>query len=220
MGPTRVKICGITRPEDAQTASEAGADAVGIIFHRSARRFVEAAQARIIAQAAGPFVTVVGVFVDASLRQIVRTARQVGLGTVQLNGDEPPELVARLAEQGLRAIKALRVDQDLPRQIERWRQADPLPSGLVLETGGTSLPGGSGVANDWQAIRRHQQAGLFDGLPPLILAGGLRPENVARVVRELRPWAVDVSSGVEETTGVKSARLIAEFIQQARSAGA
>jgi phosphoribosylanthranilate isomerase len=220
---TRIKICGITRAEDARLAALAGADAIGMVCHAGSRRGVSLERAGQIVAAAGAFVTPVALFVDAPVEQVLQTARQLGVGTVQLHGQETPEQVAAL--RGLRVIKAVRVrGGQLAGDLDEWRRAigqlklDHLV-GLVLETD-TPAAGGSGMANDWQAIARCKQAGAFEGLPAMIAAGGLRPENVAGVVRLLGPWAVDVSSGVESVFGQKSEALVRQFVEAVRGADA
>ncbi len=222
MERTRIKICGIRRPQDALAAARAGADAIGLVFHPSSQRNISIESAREILQALPPFVTAVGLFVDAGMQEVTQTATALGLRHVQLHGDETPDDVARLTRFSV--IKAVRVERDrLGQVLATWRQAvQTLPlshlRGLVLETGGTARPGGTGVVNDWQAVKREKEAGAFDGLPHLIAAGGLTPRNVGQVVRDVRPWAVDVSSGVEEQPGIKSEALVRAFMNAVREA--
>ena len=207
--------------EDARAAASAGADAIGMIFHAPAPRNISVERAREIVAALPPFVTPVGVFVDAGADQIMEMAAAVGVGTVQLNGSETFDFVAKLS---LRVIKAIRVDsRTIPYELDLWRRSIAVLKidnlvGLVLEPSGTGQAGGSGVANDWKTVRRLIDKGSFNGLPPLIAAGGLTPENVADVIRSIHPSAVDVSSGVEESKGIKSADKIAAFIDAVRSA--
>ena len=218
----RVKICGVMRPEDAAAACRCGADAIGMIFHSGSRRHITLDRAREILSAITPFVTPVGVFVDAEPQEILDTAATLGLRTVQLNGGQTPEEIADLA--GLSVLRAVRVTRGrLIAQLKQLRQAIGSHSlshliGLVMEPGGTDLPGGTGVANDWDEVLAAQAAGAFAGLPPLIAAGGLRPDSVADIVRQVRPYAVDVSSGVEQSPGEKSEAMIRQFIEAARSA--
>src|ERR1051325_1800243 len=215
---TRIKICGITRPEDAAAACDAGADAIGMIFHPSSRRSISLERARQIAGTVGPFVTKVGVFVDATPQMIVKSAREAGLALVQLHGREELQVAAQLSSEGLRIVKALRVNASLQRELVRWREAAAYLAGILLETDSTPEHGGSGIANDWDAIVRYRASGDFDGIAPLILAGGLTAENVGDVITRIRPWAVDVSSGVESEVGKKSAEKIHAFIAGVRSA--
>jgi phosphoribosylanthranilate isomerase len=219
---TRIKICGICRPEDGAAAAAAGADAIGLVFHPAAPRFISIEQARRILAALPAFVTPVGVFVNATAGHVHETAGALALRHVQLNGDEPPDAVAELAP--LSVIKAVRVERErFGETLARWREAVRSLGltnlkGLVLETAGTGRAGGTGVANDWDAVRRHRAAGDFVGLPPVVAAGGLTPETVGAVVRDVRPWAVDVSSGVEESPGRKSVERIAAFVRAVHDA--
>jgi phosphoribosylanthranilate isomerase len=221
---TRIKICGIRRPEDALAAARAGADAIGLIFHPPAPRHISVETARQILAVLPAFVTPVAVFADADWDSLRRTVRELHLRHVQLNGNEPPEYVAQLREQAV--IKAVRVERARFEQtLTGWRRAiaDQFLvnlKGIVLETSGTAHAGGTGVPNDWQTVREHQSRGHFSGLPPLIAAGGLTPETVGQVVRDVRPWAVDVSSGVEESLGKKSPERIAAFVAAVRDADA
>jgi phosphoribosylanthranilate isomerase len=219
---TRIKICGVCRPEDAEAAAAAGADALGLVFHPTASRCVTVERAREILSAVPAFVTPVGVFVNVSASEVRDVAGRLGLRHVQLNGEEPPAVVAELA--GLAVIKAIRVDRDqFGQTLDTWRRAVRSLAlsnlkGLVLETAGTGRAGGTGVPNDWETVLRHRAAGDFVGLPPVIAAGGLTPETVGDVVRTVHPWAVDVSSGVEETRGQKSAAKLRAFVEAVRRA--
>ena len=216
MPRTRIKFCGVTSPTDAAAAAAAGADAVGVVFYPAAARRVFVPQAREIVAALPPFVTPVGLFVDATIDEVRRTASDLRLTTVQLHGDETPAAVAELGDV-LQVIKAVRVTREsLSGVVAAWRSV-PL-AGLLLEPAGGPGPGGNGVANDWNGIEAAQRAGLLDGLPPLILAGGLTAESVGDVVRHLRPFAVDVSSGIEQTRGVKSVHRMAAFAAAVESA--
>jgi phosphoribosylanthranilate isomerase len=219
---TRIKICGVCRAADAAIAARAGADAIGMIFHPSASRYIPIERARDILSALPPFVTAVGVFVDASTETIRHTTRELGLRHVQLHGDENPEQIRELML--LTVIKAIRVERDrLADDLNVWRDAIRAMkltnlAGFVLDTAGTGKAGGAGVANDWDAVRAAQAAGAFDGLPPIIAAGGLNPATVADVIRSIRPYAVDVSSGVESALSSKSEEKIAAFVNAVRRA--
>ena len=221
---TRIKICGICRPEDARDAAACGADALGLIFHPPAPRFVNLDAARQILDAVPPFVTPVGLFVDVSVDHVFDTTRVLGLRHVQLNGHESPEFIAELAP--LVVIKAVRVEREtFGETLAGWREgARALRlthlKGLVLETAGTGRAGGTGVANDWETVRHHRARGDFVGLPPVIAAGGLTPDTVEVVVRDVRPWAVDVSSGVEVERGRKSPERMRAFVEAVRRADA
>jgi phosphoribosylanthranilate isomerase len=217
---TRIKFCGIGHVEDALAAARAGADAIGLIFYPAAPRNIALARAAEILAALPPFITPVGLFVDADAARIRETARGLNLRHIQLHGHEPPELVGELREFTI--LKAVRVQpEQFAAELEMWRQAIIKQrlshlQGLVLETAGAA--GGNGKANDWQAVRHHRQRGDLVGLPALIAAGGLTVESVGAVVRDLRPWAVDVSSGVESSPGRKSADKMASFIHAVRDA--
>jgi phosphoribosylanthranilate isomerase len=219
MRRTRIKICGLCRPQDARLAADAGADAVGLVFCPASPRNVSIEQAREILAQVPPFVTPVGLFVDAPVDQILATAQTLGLGCIQLHGQESPTTVAAL--KPLTILKALPVERaTFPAVLQSWKQsiaAGHLENlkGLLLETASVK-PGGSGIPNDWETIASTQSAGLFNDLPPIIAAGGLTPGTVAQVVRTLRPWAVDVSSGVEEAMRQKSPKKIADFIAAVR----
>jgi len=219
---TRIKICGVTRVEDAVAAVELGADAIGIVLHPPARRYVPPERAREIAHAVPAFTTTVGLFVDRDPQQLRWESSIAGVRVVQLHGNETPQTVA--AEVAWTVVKAVKVRPGrLADDLRVWRRsAFPGPmynlAGLVLETD-TAAPGGTGVANDWDEIARARDAGAFEGLPPIIAAGGLTPETVADVVRRLRPYAVDVSSGVEDgPVGVKSQARIEAFVRAVREA--
>ena len=216
MRQTRIKICGVMRPEDAAAACALGADAIGMIFHPPSPRNIPIERAKVIMQQVAPFVTPVGVFVDSPAAQIKEIATALGLGAVQLSGRETAEDVAAL--RPLRVIKAIRVVRgQLAASLAPWHGVANL-IGMLMEPGGTEEPGGTGVMNDWDEVIAAQQADAFKNLPPLIAAGGLKPKNVADVVRRLRPFAVDVSSGVEEERGVKSQEKIAAFVSSVRAA--
>lgn len=224
MHRTRIKICGITHPGDAAAAARAGVDAIGIVFHPPAKRNVAVVDARRIIAAVPPFVTTVGLFVDTPPGEVVRLATTLGLGAIQLHGHEPHGDVQAIAP--LPVLKAIRTERaTLGAVLQIWRSATDVHGlgnlvGLVMESPGSA--GGSGVENDWATLRDARAGGAFDGLPPVIAAGGLRPENVGQVIREVRPWAVDVSTGVEDgpTAGRKSPELIAAFVHEVRATDA
>jgi len=166
-------------------------------------------------------VSIVGVFVDASAAEIRQMNELVPLAAIQLHGDESPHLVADL--QPLKVLRAIDVDANISQHLAVWREAIERLwltnlSGIILETAGGAAPGGTGAVNDWETILRLQASAQFSGLPPMIAAGGLTPENVAEVVRKLRPWAVDVSSGVESGRRMKSAEKIEAFVRAVRAA--
>ncbi len=209
----RIKICGITRAEDATLAAEAGADAIGLVFARSPRQVTIRQAGRIVA-ALPPLVSAVGVFVNARLATVVRTVAELGLSAAQLHGDESPDFVHRLG--GIRVIKALRVrDRSFVDQLAAFRDAGVC--GILLDAYSPKVRGGSGQRFDWDLVSGLRQTGALDDAPPLILAGGLTPRNVRAAVRRVRPWGVDVSSGVEDEPRVKSAERITRFVDAVRA---
>ncbi|HEX4055418.1 MAG TPA: phosphoribosylanthranilate isomerase [Tepidisphaeraceae bacterium] len=222
MPRTRVKICGVCRSTDAAAAARAGADAIGIVFDPNSKRCVSVDEAIKIVAAAPPFVTPVGLFVNTTPDEIRRILRLVPLAAVQLQGDERPELVAEL--KPIRIIKALHLAAGDTAMLDRWRTAiDKLDLtnliGILLETV-TNGParGGTGILNNFPGLHAMQTAGNFAGLPPMIAAGGLTPANVGDVIRSMRPFAVDVSSGVESVLREKSAKKMEAFVRAVRAA--
>jgi phosphoribosylanthranilate isomerase len=203
---TRIKICGITREQDARAAAAAGADAIGLVFWADSPRAVALEQAAAICRSLPPFVSVVGLFVDAEQEWVEQVLAQVPLDLLQFHGDESP---AACECYGRPYVKALRMRDgvDIAAQRQRFVSA----RGLLLDTYRPGVPGGTGEAFDWQRV----PAALAG---EIILAGGLRPDNVAAAVAAVRPWAVDVSGGVESAPGIKSAALIEAFCASVRSA--
>jgi len=209
---TRVKICGLTTVEDAQAAAAAGADMIGFVFAPSPRQ-VDAAQAAGIAAVLPPFVLRVGVFVDADYDTICRTAAQARLDALQLHGSENNALLERLRRDGHRVIKAVRVRDEASLD----GIADIVADALLLDAGGGARAGGTGRTFDWRlaclAKERLREQGRS---VPLILAGGLRPDNVADALRQAVPDGVDVSSGVEQAPGRKCPQRMREFVMRVR----
>lgn len=202
---TAVKICGITRPEDALAAARAGAHAIGLVFYARSPRHVTPGRAAEIIRVLPPFITTVGLFVDAAAAEVRAVLTQAPVGLLQFHGDEPPAFCRQF---GLPYIKAVRVRPgvDLLQYARDYHDA----KALLLDAYVEGMHGGSGAAFDWSLIPR--------GLPlPVILSGGLTPENVMEAVRSVRPSAVDVSSGVESAKGVKDAQKIAAFIRGVRN---
>ncbi len=201
----RVKICGITRLEDALFAAKAGADALGFVFYDKSPRHVTAAQAATVCRALPPFITRVGLFVDASAEFVQSVLQTVPLDLLQFHGDETP---AYCAQFGKAYIKAVRVTAatDLLKYAADFDAA----SGLLLDACVAGVPGGTGEVFDWKLIP--------ENLPkPIVLSGGLTPGNVGDAVRQTRPWAVDVSSGVESAKGIKDMHKVAQFIANAKA---
>jgi len=209
----RIKICGITRAEDALACAEVGADAIGVVFADSPRR-VSTRQAREIVASLPPFVSAVGVFVNSRAATILKTAAEVGLSTVQFHGDEPPGLVGQLG--GLRVIKAMSVrHKTFVDDVRRF--ADAGVCGILLDAFNPKARGGTGKRFDWDLVAGVREAGAMDGAPPIILAGGLTAANVAAGIRRIHPWAVDVSTGVEASPGIKDAESIGRFVAAVRN---
>lgn len=203
---TRVKVCGITRPEDAVAAVRVGASAVGLVFAPSPRR-VSVGQAREIVASLPPFVTSVGVFVDSSAEAIIECANAVGLSAVQLHGDEEPSYLESLT--GVSVIKAVRVRDKLFLGSE-LTAAWPV---LLLDAYVEGVPGGTGQRVPLDVAREAVASGKT-----VILAGGLDPDNVESAIRSVRPYAVDVSSGVESEPGRKDHVRLARFLDAVRRA--
>jgi phosphoribosylanthranilate isomerase len=201
----RIKICGITRLEDALEAARLGADALGFNFWPPSRRHVSPAVAHRIIARLPPFVTPVGVFVNQPEGEMRAIAAEAGIQAFQLHGAEPPELCARLP---LPVLKAIPVDQ--VRTLSKLLSYEV--SAFLLDTPSRGF-GGSGEPFDWSLAE-----GVSDAAP-VILAGGLTPENVAAAIRAVRPYAVDVASGVETSPGVKDAALMARFVAAVREVG-
>lgn len=203
---TRVKICGITRIEDAMAAAQAGADAIGLVFEPKSPRYVKPDQAQAIVRALPPFVTVVGLFVNAAPDTVETVLQHVTLDLLQFHGNETPEQCRRYHRPYIKAIH-MQDNVNLRENARRYADAE----GLLLDTAVAHVAGGSGQSFDWGRVPS-------DLGKPVILAGGLTPENVAEAVRQVCPFAVDVSSGVEQSKGIKDASKIAAFIEAVRSA--
>jgi phosphoribosylanthranilate isomerase len=208
MAMVKVKICGLTNLADAQAAVAAGADAVGFVFHEKSPRHIAVDDVAGIVAQLPPFVTTVGVFVNATVSTILDTARACHLDAIQLHGDESPEFCSLFPS--LKVIKAFRVAQEVSLDgIERYAT-----SAWLLDSFRPGQHGGTGSPFHWewaQAAVRHGR--------PVILAGGLAPENVAEAVRLVNPFAVDVSSGIESAPGRKDHARMAAFILEARRGG-
>lgn len=201
---TRIKICGITRCEDALAAADAGADAIGLVFYPPSPRHVEIAQAVEIATSLPPFVTTVALFVNADTETIAQVVEQVGIDLIQFHGNECPDYCASHHRPWIRALR-MRAGINLEQEAARFNGA----RGLLLDAYRPGVPGGTGDTFDWARIPR----GLAGRV---VLAGGLNPDNVERAVREVRPFAVDVSGGVEAEPGIKDSNRIARFVAAVR----
>lgn len=202
----RSKICGITRVEDALAAVEAGADAIGLVFYAKSPRAVSIEQAKAIVAALPPFVTSVGLFVDMPRETLQALLREVPLGLLQFHGDESPADCEGFARPYIKALR-VRADQDVARMMAPYSGA----CGILLDTFVEGVPGGTGAAFDWSLVPC--EAGK-----PIILAGGLTPDNVAQAIAQVRPYAVDVSGGVEAAKGIKDAGKVKAFLQAVQCA--
>jgi len=202
---TQVKICGITNLKDALVAAEAGADLLGFVFYPPSPRYLDPARAEQIISAvrcASYPVRFVGVFVDEDPGTVREIMSCCGLDYAQLHGTEPPEMIATLVEQGVKVIKAFRVhDVTSLAELERYRA-----TAYLLDTYVPAQPGGTGKTFDWRLAAQVKEYG------PLLLAGGLTPDNVAESVHTVDPWGVDVSSGVESVPGRKDHDKLRRFI--------
>ncbi len=202
---TRVKICGITRKEDALHAVHAGADALGFVFYPKSPRCIDPEQARTIISALPPFVSAVGLFVNEGQKRIHEIASFSGIDVIQLHGDEAPQ---DCVVNGYRVVKALRVrDQDSLSAADRYGV-----SALLLDAWAPDQYGGTGRTFNWQLAAR------LAARRPVVLAGGLTPENVAQAIAAVHPYGVDVSSGVESSPGRKDPAKLAAFIANAKRA--
>ena len=201
----RVKICGITSVDDALIAMKAGADAIGLVFYEPSPRCVNIEQAEAIARAVGPFVTVVALFVNASSDVIENILKRVPIHVIQFHGDEPAEFCEQFSRPYL---KALRMHEDL--DVDETMGLFNSASGILLDAYTPGVPGGTGETFDWQRVPK-------DSGRPIVLAGGLNPENIRRAVTETSIYGVDVSGGVERAPGIKDAQKIESFIRAAKS---
>ncbi len=207
---TRIKICGITRVDDALAAVQAGADAIGLIFYRGSKRFVALDDAVSITRALPPFVTTVALFVNEKKEKIEKIISILRPDLVQFHGDESEPFCAQFGIPYLRAIRVGNgkgISNDLLQFADRFQSA----KSLLLDTLSEKHYGGSGKIFDWEIVP-HQLHGR------IILSGGLNPENVTDAIRIVRPWAVDVSSGVERSEGIKDHQKIIQFIEAVRHA--
>lgn len=197
----RSKICGITRVEDALAAVEAGADAIGLVFYARSPRAVSVEQAAAIVQALPPFVTSVGLFVNMPREQLQALLAQVPLDLLQFHGDESPADCEGFARPYIKALR-VRAGKDVAATMAPYAGA----RGILLDTFVEGVPGGTGAAFDWSLVPQGVSR-------PIILAGGLDASNVASAIRQVRPYAVDVSGGVEASKGIKDASKIRAFVR-------
>ncbi|CEA05626.1 N-(5'-phosphoribosyl)anthranilate isomerase [Pseudomonas saudimassiliensis] len=200
----RIKICGITRVDDALAAAQAGADAIGLVFHPGSPRAVSIEQARTIVAALPPFVTTVGLFVDAEQATIQAVLAQVPLDLLQFHGDEPDDFCQGFNRPYIKAVR-VRPGDDLNALAAKW----PGACGILLDSYKPGVPGGTGETFDWSMIPSQRSWRL-------ILAGGLQAQNVRQAIDQTAPWAVDVSGGVEANKGIKDIAKINAFIHEVK----
>lgn len=197
---TRVKICGITRVEDALSAVEHGTDAIGLVFYASSPRYVTIAQAAEISASLPPFVSVVALFVNPTQQEVNAVLNNVKIDLLQFHGDES---AAECAQYGLPYLKAIRVKSDT--NLIQYAQTYMSAKALLLDTHSDAAFGGTGQVFDWNLIPKQMPK-------PIILAGGLTPDNVKEAIQQVQPYAVDVSGGVEQAKGIKDSTKIAAFM--------
>lgn len=197
---TRVKICGITRIEDALAAVDHGADAIGLVFYSPSPRYLTIEQAVAVTAALPPFVCVVALFVNPAVSEVKAVLSAINVDLLQFHGDESD---IDCKQYGLPYLKAVRVksDTNLIQYASRYQHA----KALLLDTYSDSAVGGTGQVFDWQLIPKNMPL-------PIILAGGLTPQNVADAIHQVQPYAVDVSGGVEQSKGIKDSTKIAAFM--------
>ncbi|NIE73770.1 phosphoribosylanthranilate isomerase [Pantoea sp. Tr-811] len=206
MSNVRSKICGITRIEDALAAAEAGADAIGFVFYAKSPRAVDVRQARAIIAELPPFVTTVGLFVNASRCELNEILEVVPLDLLQFHGDETPADCEGYHRPWIKALR-VRPGDDLEAACQHYRGA----SGILLDTYVAGVPGGTGEAFDWALVPARLSK-------PVILAGGLSAANVGQAIAQVKPYAVDVSGGVEQAKGIKDAAKIEAFMRAVKQA--
>ena len=198
---TRVKICGITRPQDAEFIAEMGADAIGLVFYSASPRAVTVAQAGQIVASLPPFVSVVALFVNAAVSEVEACLASLPVDILQFHGDESPDYCVQFGLPYMKAIR-MREDTDLKELAKQYHHA----SALLLDSYQAGVPGGTGRVFDWSMIDTIDK--------PIILAGGLTVENVASAIKQVQPYAVDVSGGVEGDKGFKEKTMIEAFMQE------
>lgn len=206
MNSIRVKICGITSVADAQIAVKAGADAIGLVFYAPSPRAVSIELAREIASSVGPFVTVVGLFVDAEESYVHEVLANVSLHVLQFHGAETREFCEQFQRPYMKAIR-MRPELDVVQAIREY----PSASSVLLDAYRPGVPGGTGETFDWQRVPKQSAR-------PIVLAGGLTAENVALAIQSTHVYGVDVSGGVESAPGKKDPKRVEQFIQNARRA--
>ena len=201
---TRIKICGITNVNDATNAIALGVDAIGLVFYASSPRAVSIVQAREIAQVVGPFVTVVGLFVDASANQVNEVLQHVSLHLLQFHGDESAEFCKQFHRPWIKALR-MKAGIDLPKAVDPFKAAN----GILLDSYKAGVPGGTGETFNWSDVPKNLSL-------PVVLAGGLNADNVREAIQRVHPYAVDVSGGVESEPGKKDFKKMQTFVDRVR----
>ena len=199
-----VKICGVCTPEDVDAVAELKPDAIGFVFWQKSRRAVKAEDVADWTKGLPSSIQKVGVFADSTLAEVARAIKRAKLDVVQFHGHEPPEICELMP---VKVWKALSVERKLPDPPEAYRV-----DAFVLDSYSAESPGGTGIVGDWDRSREFVKSSDT----PVVLAGGLNPENVREAIRKVRPWGVDVSSGVEVRPGKKDIEKVREFIKQCR----
>ena len=202
--PVRIKFCGITRAADAAAAVSLGVDAIGFVFYAPSPRYIELEQAAAIARALPPFVCKVGLFVNERAATVEQTCAAVGLNVVQYHGDETPQECARALRPWIKAIR-VRPELDLAQECARYAAA----SAWLFDSYDEQLYGGSGKRFEWDLLPHTHRR-------PIILAGGLTPDNVGEAIRATAPYAVDVSGGIEAAKGIKDHDKMRTFIAEVK----
>jgi len=198
---TRVKICGITRRQDAEFSVEMGADALGLVFYAPSPRAVTIAQAQDIITGLPPFISIVALFVDAEPEEVTACLEALPIGLLQFHGNESPEYCEQFNHPYMKALR-MREGIDLQSEVSRYSSA----SAILVDSYQAGVPGGTGQVFDWSMIT--------DFNKPLVLAGGLDAANVAKAIKQVKPYAVDVSGGVEQAKGIKDNLKISDFMQE------
>ena len=213
-----IKICGVTNVDDALTVVAAGADAIGLNFYRYSPRYVEFERARQIVDALPDDFVVVGLFVNSTVREVCDTFDRLELDLIQLHGDEPPEFLEELNPRPV--MKAFRIGPDalgpVYEYLDRCGRLGCMPRMVLIEQRVEGKYGGTGKTADWDVVRQYPAVALEKGYPPLVLAGGLTPQNVARAVSTVRPAAVDTAGGVESSQGRKDSAAVEAFVREAK----
>ena len=202
--PPRVKICGITSVDAARYALAAGVDAIGLVFYPDSPRYVSIEQANVIARSVGPLVTVVGLFVDARPQQVKETLAQVPLNLLQFHGDESADYCQQFS---LPYLKAIRMKQGVDVDVAMTTCASA--SGILLDAYRKGIPGGTGESFDWQRVPHRP-------IQPIVLAGGLKPDNIQQAISIAKPYGVDVSGGVESAPGIKDEAKVHAFMHNVK----